>query len=264
MAAFSTIAAVGLGAAGIGASVIGSKKQASAVTQAAESSDATNRYIYDDIKQRSAYRESMGNQALGKLGGMYGLGQGQQQGATVPAGFTGFGTTGGNSFGFGAAPNGGGNPINYGGGGGNRIAPQFGFQNNPAPAQQAAQPFADFYNSPDYQLAFNEGQSAIEGGAAARGGLLSGNTAKAVTQYGQDIATSTFGNYKNTLNNIAGIGQQASNTISNAGQNYANQYGNNQMAIGNARANSAGQIAGAIGGAAGFGLGAIGQNKGWF
>jgi len=287
MAAFSTIAAIGLGAAGIASSVSGAKKGAKAVENAAATSDATARYIYDDTKQRGAFREGVGNRAIGKLAGMYGVGEQQQQTQPQsqqarPSMFS-FGNTGGGGsaggFNFGGSQTPFREDMVSGGG-----LPQSGFDtrtlypqmatNSPAKTQNPYMPqqtpqggnasqFADFYNSPDYQLAFTEGQDAIEGGAAARGGLLSGNTAKAVTGFGQDLATSTFGNYRGALQNLAGTGQQATNTINAAGQNYSNQIGNNAMAVGNAQAGAANQIGNTIGGFAGFGLGAIGQNQGW-
>ena len=100
-----------------------------------------------------------------------------------------------------------------------------------------ASQFAGFYASPDYQLSFNEGQKAIENGAAARGGLLSGNTAKAVTQFGQNLAANQYGNYRNTLSSIAGTGQVANQATTAAGQNYANQFENSNAQIGAANAN---------------------------
>lgn len=340
MAAFSTIAAVGLGAAGIGSSIIGANRQANAIEDAANTSDATTRYIYDDTVRRNEYREGIGNEAFGQIAGMYGLGQGQNAGQSQQGGmgqgqtqgqgqfasylnnnpdlvnwyqttarnsphimqqgydrdgngqisqeeagmfhYNTFGqnegrvlpnafSNGNNNTSFGASaslpgiiPNGFGGYTQ----GGNQTPIA---QNGPvtAPqgqtAPQGVNPaFQAFYNSPDYQLAFNEGQQAIEGGAAARGGLLSGATAKAVTQYGQNMAQNQFGNYRNALNAISGTGQVASNNTAAAGQNYANQVGNNAMAVGQANANAAGQIYGGIGQAAGFGFGAIGQNRGWF
>lgn len=197
MAAFSTIAAIGLGAAGVAATVHSGNRAAAAVESSATTSDATSRYIYEDVKMRNAYREELGNAALGDIEQLY---SGDNEDA-----------------------------INK------------------------------FYNSPDYKLAFNEGQRAIEGGAAARGGLLSGDTAKAVTGFGQNLATSTFGNYKNSLNNIAGMGQQANQAITNAGQSYAAQFGASQAQVGAANAAAAQNTGNVIGGVlTGFGQGLLG------
>jgi hypothetical protein len=316
MAAFSTIAAVGLGAAGVASSISGSKRAANAVEDAAQTSDATQRYIYDDIKERSAFREDIGNRAIGQLAGLYGLtseqptqgfsGNGVPLGAT-PTGGRGVDLTGrltngqqggfdaqsylqanpdvaaafnGNSFGLSPEAFALAHWNRHGQGEGRQGA--FGVPQTPVQGQQAqpqvtppnmpettpqggaASKFADFYASPDYQLAFTEGQDAIEGSAAARGGLLSGNTAKAITAFGQDLATSTFGNYRGALQNLAGTGQQATQTINQAGQNYANNFSNNAFAVGNANAQSAMNIGNTIGGAAGFGLGILGQQNNWW
>lgn len=51
----------------------------------------------------------------------------------------------------------------------------------------------DFEADPGYQFRLQEGQKAIERGAAARGGLLSGATQKALQRYGQDLASAEYG-----------------------------------------------------------------------
>jgi len=59
--------------------------------------------------------------------------------------------------------------------------------------------------SPGYQFALEEGINSRERGAAARGGLLSGAQQKALTQYGQGLATQ---DYQQWLNNLyGGLGQ---------------------------------------------------------
>lgn len=80
--------------------------------------------------------------------------------------------------------------------------------------------------TPGYQFRLNQGTSAIEGGAAARGGLFSGRTGKALNEHGQDYATNEFGNYTNRLSSLAGTGQTQSNNLANLGQNYSNNFGN--------------------------------------
>ncbi|MFK5283483.1 hypothetical protein ACI3PL_28310, partial [Lacticaseibacillus paracasei] len=45
---------------------------------------------------------------------------------------------------------------------------------------------ADFTADPGYAFRMREGQRAIESSAAARGGLLSGGTGKALVNYGQE------------------------------------------------------------------------------
>jgi hypothetical protein len=89
---------------------------------------------------------------------------------------------------------------------------------------------------PSYQFRLGEGMKALERSAAARGGLISGGALKAAQRYGQDFASTEFGNAYNRLAGLAGIGQTATNTMgSNAGQFGVNA-GNNMMAGANARA----------------------------
>jgi len=107
----------------------------------------------------------------------------------------------------------------------------------------------DFEKDPGYQFRMDEGTKAIENSAAARGGLLSGATLKAINKYGQDFASNEYGNAYNRFNNdlstrfnrlasLSGFGQTAANTIDNAGMNTAARIGENQLQIGNARAAS--------------------------
>jgi hypothetical protein len=51
----------------------------------------------------------------------------------------------------------------------------------------------DLQNQPGYQFQLGQGQAAIQGGAAAQGGLLSGATQKALAKYGQGLAGTEFG-----------------------------------------------------------------------
>lgn len=83
------------------------------------------------------------------------------------------------------------------------------------------------------------------------GGALSGNTLRALEEFGQGLASTEYGNafnrfqtergnIYNTLANIAGMGQGAVNTGVGAGQQAATNIG--QAAIGGAQAQGAGQI----------------------
>lgn len=82
-----------------------------------------------------------------------------------------------------------------------------------APTLQEAQ------NTPGYQFTLQQGENALQNSAAARGDLLSGNTMKALTDYGQNLANTTYNDvYNRALNSYQ----------TNAGnfyQNQANQYG---------------------------------------
>jgi hypothetical protein len=53
---------------------------------------------------------------------------------------------------------------------------------------------ADFIKDPGYQFRMDEGKKAVEGSAAARGGLLSGAALKAMDRYSQGYASNEFSN----------------------------------------------------------------------
>ena len=125
---------------------------------------------------------------------------------------------------------------------------------------------ADFNADPGYAFRMQEGQRAIEASAAARGGLLSGGTGKALVDYGQQAGSQEYGAAYNRFNadrsrrfdrlaGIAGVGQTATRDLSTAGMNTGNQIANNQMQAGNA--NSANYIA--QGNAANQAIGTIGN-----
>lgn len=82
-----------------------------------------------------------------------------------------------------------------------------------APTLQEAQ------NTPGYQFTLQQGENALQNSAAARGDLLSGNTMKALTDYGQNLANTTYNDvYNRALNSYQTNAQ-------NFYQNQANQYG---------------------------------------
>lgn len=98
--------------------------------------------------------------------------------------------------------------------------------------------YSGFEASPGYQFRLSEGQKAIERSAAARGGLNSGATMKALERFAQGTASDEFNRYVGGLQSMAGLGQNAQNATTAAGQqssqNIINAYGN----AGNARASS--------------------------
>ncbi len=104
----------------------------------------------------------------------------------------------------------------------------------------------DFHQDPGYDFRMQEGQKALERSAAARGGLQSGGTMRALTRYGQDYASGEYQNAYNRFNNdrtqrfnrlssVAGIGQQSNNQVAQAGQNYASAAGQNAIGAANAQ-----------------------------
>src|SRR6185437_13858906 len=126
----------------------------------------------------------------------------------------------------------------------------------------------NFQNDPGYQARMALGEQAIQNSAAARGDIFSGNTMKALEDYGQTFGSEEYGNVYNralqnymtnaqnfytgqgnTYNRLMGAGQtglQATGMGDQARQFYQNLYGN-----GMEMSNQAGEAkaAGIMGGA---------------
>ena len=106
-----------------------------------------------------------------------------------------------------------------------------------------ARPFGmdQFEADPGYAFRLSEGMKALERSAAARGGLLSGQTLKGINRYGQDMGSqeyqNAFNRYQaernarlNPLQSLMGAGQTATNQLTGAagtlGTGLAQSYGN--------------------------------------
>jgi hypothetical protein len=89
---------------------------------------------------------------------------------------------------------------------------------------------------PGYQFRMDEGTRGVESTAAAKGGVLSGGTQKALERYRQGYASNEFQNVWNRLAGIAGVGQQAANQTGALGANYANNASDTMTQAANARA----------------------------
>lgn len=89
---------------------------------------------------------------------------------------------------------------------------------------------------PSYQFRLQQGQGALENSAAARGGMLSGNALRALSDYGQNTASMEFGNIANRLAGLSGTGQATAQNLGGFGQNTANAVGGNMLNAGQARA----------------------------
>ena len=89
-----------------------------------------------------------------------------------------------------------------------------------------------FYTSPGYQFRLGQGVDAVNRGASARGGIDSGRTLKALTEYGQGIGASEFNDYINRLAGLSGTGQTATTQTGQFGANAAQGYGNALMQAG--------------------------------
>lgn len=109
--------------------------------------------------------------------------------------------------------------------------------------------------TPGYQFRMEQGEQGVNRGAAARGGLLSGATQKALAEFGQGLASteyqnawqraqaayqSAFDRYQNNrttkynmLSTQAGRGQNAANTMAGAATNAGNNIAEIQQKTGN-------------------------------
>ena len=106
-----------------------------------------------------------------------------------------------------------------------------------------------FQADPGYGFRLAEGLKAIERGAAARGGLMSGATGKALTRYGQEAGSQEFMNafnrYQlerqarlNPLQSLANVGQTAAQTAGGAAGQYGANVGNMLIGQGQTAANA--------------------------
>lgn len=112
---------------------------------------------------------------------------------------------------------------------GQNIAPGTPAPTNPGTGGFVAPTAATEQNDPGYKFRLDQGMQALQNSAAARGGLLSGNTAQAITNYAQDYASNeysnvynrAFGLYSDKLNrlaSLAGVGQTAAGQANSASQ----------------------------------------------
>ena len=89
---------------------------------------------------------------------------------------------------------------------------------------------------PGYQFQMQQGTDAVMHGASANG--LTGNTLKALSDYGQGTASSYYNNYWNQLMQMANLGQTSAAGVGNIGASTANSIGQNTIGAGNAIAAS--------------------------
>lgn len=111
-----------------------------------------------------------------------------------------------------------------------------------------------FQADPGYAFRLSEGQKALERSAAARGGLLSGGTGKALTRFGQDYGsqeyTNAFNRYQaerqarlGPLQSLTGMGQTTAQQLGQSGQTMASNVGND--ITNSAAARASGYVGGA-------------------
>lgn len=122
---------------------------------------------------------------------------------------------------------------------GNTAAPGYGSLNTPFTG-------ASVSTDPGYQFGLTQGLNTAQNSAAAKGSLYSGATLKALTQYGNDYATTKFDDAfnrdqttktaeYNKLAGVSGTGQTATNNVDTTGTQVAASQGSNLIGAGNAR-----------------------------
>ena len=104
-----------------------------------------------------------------------------------------------------------------------------------------------FKADPGYAFRLSEGQKALERSAAARGGLLSGGTGKALQRFGQEMGSQEYTNAFNRyqaertarlapLQALTGMSQTTGQQVSQAGQQMASNVGDAMGSAAAARA----------------------------
>lgn len=111
--------------------------------------------------------------------------------------------------------------------------------------------YSSMTSDPGYEFRLSEGMRALGHQAGAGGGMVSGNSLKAMQNYAQNSASAEYNNafnrYQteraarlNPLQSLAGVGQTAANTIGANAGTYATNVGN--LMTSGAAAQAAGQV----------------------
>jgi hypothetical protein len=125
---------------------------------------------------------------------------------------------------------------------------EFGQQAIPQLQQLNSGDYSGFLSSPDYLAARDMGQSQLDHSAAARGGLFGGGNTRDTIKFGENLATQYLGNYRNSLFNQLGVGQNAANTMTGAVTGQMNNIGNARQSSYQQQGDTNVQLAGGIGG----------------
>jgi hypothetical protein len=197
-------------AAIVGSALIGSNaagEAAAAQTRAASDSGQTQLAIYNQSRADAMPYTETGTQGLYSLADLYGVSRplGPQEKSALQARVT------------------------------------AGGQLTPAEQAQLDSGFSTgkaFQGTPGYQFRLDEGYKALDRSAASRGMLRSGAQMKAISDYGQNTASSEFQNYTNALRSLAGLGQTTQQGQAGIGANTGANIGASMMAGGNARASA--------------------------
>lgn len=133
--------------------------------------------------------------------------------------------------------------------------------------------YSGFQNSPDYLYARDQMIGNLDASAASRGRLNAGGYGVELMQHSNGLASQNLGNYRNSLQYLAGLGQASAAGVGMAGMGMANQNSDTLRYAGNAAAqshinqsNAFGSMMGGLGSLAGqyFGMGGGGGGGGSF
>lgn len=277
MAAFSTAAAVvgsaALGAVGASAQAKAAKKAGQAVADSTDAATNLQREIYYDQRDLMAPSIQAGASARARQMLMQGYSPAEVRAYLQSTSAALRGTEQSGPSGPQAGPgvgngilgpavnllNGAGEPIEFGGGNGETI--------DLTPEDYS---WVDRWSyeaqSPSYQFRFDEGQRALERSKAAGGDYFSGDTAMALDEYGQNMASTEFEADWRRLGQLAGDGQASTDTVVSAAGNFGQQAGANTIAGGRARASGYESAGNAWGGfwAGAAGIPMYGAGQGWW
>jgi hypothetical protein len=108
--------------------------------------------------------------------------------------------------------------------------------------------YSGFLNSPDYLAARDLGQGQIDHSAAARGGLFGGGHTRDTMKFGSQLGAQYLGQYRNSLLNQLGGGQNAASTLTNAVTGQMNNIGDARQSAYQSQADTNTQLAGGLAG----------------
>ena len=209
---------------GAGASKDAANQQAQSNAQAL----AFQQNVFNTTQANLAPYLGTGTNALYSLAQLYGV---------QPGGVGGAGTSSGTAATPGATfDNGQSVPWLAGGGGGSSGVTSAAAGAVPPAPGGAAAAYQNFTQTPAYQFPLQQGLLAVDRSAASRGGLASGGTLKAATQYGQGYASQNFGNYVSQLQQLATMGQNSGALTGSQGNQAAGNVSNILSTIGGANA----------------------------
>lgn len=105
--------------------------------------------------------------------------------------------------------------LGYTTSGGDALMNMLGLGSDP---EGQAKSFQNFQNSTGYDFLLDSGSRAITGSNAAKGLLRSGATGKALTTFGQNLASTRYKDYMDQLMGLANLGLGAGGVLATAGQ----------------------------------------------